>query len=143
MHNTQVKDLMTENPVFIAPDATMEDAAEAMQKNNCGFLPVGTKDDVIGVVTDRDIVIYGLAQGLEYFEKVESFMTDKVFACNEDDYLEDAAEKMRKYKVSRLLVRDHKGHAVGILSFGGILRQEADAEDVANVVKHVTRKAVA
>lgn len=143
MHNTQVKDLMSENPVFIDPEGTMEEAADMMRQNDCGFLPVGTKDNIQGIITDRDIVIRVMAKGLSPFEKVEAFMTEDVFACNEDDYLEDAAEKMRIHKVSRLLVRDHQGHAVGILSFGGILRQDANAEDVANVVKHATRKAVA
>jgi predicted transcriptional regulator len=144
MHNTKVKDLMTQKPMFVQKNNTVRQAADMMKEMDFGFLPVGTKDNVIGIITDRDIVIRAVSTGLSMADElVERYITHQVFACNEDDYLEDAAEKMRTHKVSRLLVRDHQGHVTGILSFGGILRQGASAENVTNVVKHVTQHAVA
>lgn len=136
MRDVKVKDLMTEDPVFIDPGETLTDAAVKMKAMNLGFLPVGSKDAVMGILTDRDIVIRAVAQGLNPSEeKVKFYMTDQTYACNEEDFLEDATEKMRVYKVSRLLVRDHDGHATGVLSLGGILRKEADSHDVAKIVK--------
>lgn len=144
MQNTQVKELMTEDPVFVSMDDTLQKAAEKMEKNDCGFLPVGTKDNVEGVITDRDIVTRAIAKGKDPSkEKVKDYKTDLAYACNENDYLEDAADKMHDHKVSRLLVRNGQGKVVGILSFGGILRKNADADEVANVVKHATHRAVA
>lgn len=145
MKNTKVRDLMTEEPVMIAPDASLKQAAEKMKSVDCGILPVGTKDKLIGIITDRDIVIRALSGGKDPSkEKVSDYMTGKVHCCSEDDYLEDAADKMREHKVSRLVVKNRQGQATGILSFGGILRRNADADEVSNVVKHaVVRPAAA
>ena len=144
MQNTKVKELMTSDPVLITPDASLKEAAAKMEKVDCGVLPVGTKDKVEGIITDRDIVIRAIARGKDPArEKVKDYMTKAVYACNEEDYLEDAADKMRDHKISRLVVKNKQGKVTGILSFGGILRKNADADEVANVVKHATRKAAA
>lgn len=137
MKNTKVKSLMTENPVFIGPEASLQKAAEIMQRNDCGMLPVGTDAELLGVITDRDIVIRAVSTGKDPTrEKVGYYMTSQVYACNENDFLEDAAQKMRLNKVSRLVVKNKAGKAVGILSFGGLLRREADAGEIASIVKH-------
>lgn len=144
MSISQVKDLMTEEPVFIAPDATLREAAIKMKAVNCGMLPVGMEDHVEGIITDRDIVIRALADGADpATTKVSRYMTREVFACNEKDSLTDAAEKMRMHKVSRLLVRNHAGHVTGVLSFGGMLRRNAEASDVAGVIERATSRLIA
>ncbi len=144
MHNTKVKELMTEYPVLIDTDTSLQDAAQTMKDIDCGILPVGSRTKLDGIITDRDIVIRAVSEGKDPSkERVGDYMTIKVFGCNEDDFLEDAADKMRDHKVSRLVVLDHAGQVTGVLSFGGILRKNADAEEVANVVKHATHKAAA
>ncbi|MCE7886695.1 MAG: CBS domain-containing protein [Alphaproteobacteria bacterium PRO2] len=135
---------MSEQPCTIAPDATLQEAARMMANVDCGFLPVCGKSDVIGIITDRDIVIRAISRGKDpQKEKVLNYMTNECFGCREDDYLEDAAEKMREHKVSRLIVRDATGQVSGVLSFGGILRRNADAKEISNVVKHAVRREVA
>ena len=144
MRNRKVKDFMTDQPCTIAPDATLQEAARIMANVDCGFLPVCSKSDVIGIITDRDIVIRAISRGKDpQKEKVLNFMTNDYFGCHENDYLEDAAVKMHDHKVSRLIVRDSKGQISGVLSFGGVLRKSADAGEVANVVKHATPGEVA
>jgi len=139
MKNVMVKDLMTVHPTLISPNATLQEAAEKMKEVDCGMLPVGLKNFVEGVITDRDIMIRAIAEGVDpRAALVKDYMTGRVYACNESDLLEDAAEKMRAHKVGRLVVKDKNGKAVGVLSFGGILRQQADSDEVANVVKHAT-----
>ena len=133
---TKVKDLMTPNPLLISPAATLEQAAKKMETVNCGALPVGTENKLSGIITDRDIVIRAIAHGKNPATvKVGACMTEKVYACNENDSLEEAAEVMQRYKVSRLVVKDKEGHVTGILSFGSILRNEADPKEIAGVVK--------
>lgn len=140
----RVKDMMTENPVFVEPKASLYEAAAKMQFINCGMLPVGDENEVIGVITDRDIVIRALAASKNPASTtVSNCMTREIFACNENDSLNDAAEKMRAHKVSRLLVKNHKGKVVGILSFGGILRKQAAASDVIHVVERATSRLIA
>lgn len=143
MHNTKVKDIMTANPVIIAPGTTLLEAAKKMKEIECGILPVGTNDKIVGMITDRDIVIRALAEEKDPAkEKVENHMTETAYACNEEDFLEDAADKMRTHKVSRLVVKNKQGQVTGILSFGGILRKHASSEEIANIIKHaINRKA--
>ena len=137
MRNAKVKDFMTSEAVLIAPAATLKEAAVKMKAVDCGVLPVGTPDDVQGIITDRDIVIRAVSKGKDITkEKVKDYMTTQVFGCNENDTLEDAAAKMRTHKVSRLVVKNSKGTVKGILSFGGLLRKQADAEEISNIVKH-------
>tara|TARA_R110002124_G_scaffold233406_1_gene398687 strand:- start:55594 stop:56028 length:435 start_codon:yes stop_codon:yes gene_type:complete len=144
MRNTKAGKIMTKSLTFINPNETLEYAAEKMKEIDCGFLPVGTKDAVIGTLTDRDIVIRAISKGLNPArENVEDFMTRTVFSCDEDEYLEDVADKMRIHNVSRLLVRDAQGHMVGVLSFGHILRKNKNADEIANIVEHATRKSAA
>jgi CBS domain-containing protein len=134
---TKVKELMTRHPVLINPGATLEQAAKKMETIDCGALPVGTENKLTGIITDRDIVIRALAHGKNpATEKVSGCMTDEVYACNENDSLEEAAETMHKYKVSRLVVKDKEGKVTGILSFGSLFRNEADPKEIAEVVKH-------
>jgi CBS domain-containing protein len=144
MHNIKVKDLMSVDPVFADPDDTLQKAAQLMKQNDCGMLPVGRDGALEGIITDRDIVIRATAEGAEPFlSEVRLYMTKNVFCCNENDYLEDAAKKMHTHKISRLLVKNRAGQVVGVLSFGGILRQQADAKEIGNIVKHATHDAVA
>lgn len=134
---TKVKELMTAHPELISPNATLQEAARKMAEVNCGALPVGTEKILKGIITDRDIMIRAIAKGKNpATEKVSSYMTDHVYACNENDTLEAAAEKMHEHKVSRLVVRNRDGKAVGILSFGSILRNDASPKEVAGVVRH-------
>ena len=144
---TQVKELMTSHPEMISPAATLDQAAKKMKAVKCGALPVGTENKLKGIITDRDIVIrpqganlwitVTLAEGKNpATEKVGDYMSDPVFACNEKDTLEDAAEKMQQHKVSRLVVRNHEGKVTGILSFGSILKNDANPKEVASIVKH-------
>jgi len=140
----KVKDLMTPDPVLIEPSATLQEAAKKMKRINCGVLPVGTPKKLEGIITDRDIVTRAVSAGKDpAHEKVKTYMTSQVFACNEEDTLHDAAEKMKMHKVSRLVVKNHEGQVTGILSFGGILRQTATDIDVAGIVTRATSRLVA
>lgn len=144
MKNTQVMDVMTENPVFIAPDATLQKAAEMMRDIDCGILPVGTEDRIKGMITDRDIVTRAVAMGMDVTkEQVKDYMTATVHACYEHETLEQAADGMHKNKVGRLIVKNKADGVAGILSFGGILRKNANTEEVAKVVEHALGKEAA
>lgn len=136
---TQVKELMTPHPELVSPNATLQQAAKRMASVRCGALPVGTESKLKGIITDRDIIVRAVAQGKNpATEKVGDYMSEPVFACNELDTLEAAAEKMHEHKVSRLVVRNREGRTVGILSFGSILRNDASPHEIASVIKHAS-----
>lgn len=144
MKNTKAKDLMSEDIVFISPNATLREAGEKMRDVDCGILPVGTEDRIAGIITDRDIVIRAVARGKDVSkEQVRDYMTRDAFSCHENDTLEEVADKMRTHQVSRLLVMDKAERTTGILSFGGILRKDENADEVARVVRHALRSRAA
>jgi CBS domain-containing protein len=95
---------MTEYPVLISPEASLKEAAIAMRNIDCGFLSVGTKNQLVGVIADRDIVIRAIAHGKITTEgSIATYMSTTVYSCNEEDELEDAARKLHDHKVSRLV----------------------------------------
>lgn len=123
-----VKDAMTNSCEYIAPDATLQDAAKLMRKLDCGFLPIADKsgDKLQGVITDRDIVVRAVAEGMDpAATRAEEIKTDKVLYCFEGDGVVTAARSMQSEQVYRLIVlnnRDDKKLS-GIVSLGDIMRE--------------------
>ncbi len=144
MQNIAVKDLMIREPVYIAPAASLEEAACKMKEANCGVLPVGTADRLEGMITDRDIVIRALADGKGSGSQcVRDYMSPDVVFCHENDSLEAAATLMQENKISRLMVKDAKDRTTGILSFGDIIRQNSKGKEIAAIVKRAVKRKAA
>jgi len=141
---TQVKELMTENPIIIPANATLKQAAQKMKSIDCGVLPVGTWDKLEGIITDRDIVIRAVAEGIDAASApARDYMTMDVFYCNEDDTLAQAAEQMRSHGVSRLAVKDRGGKTCGIITFGCIVRKHESLGEIGEVVECAVGKKAA
>ena len=139
---TYVKDLMESGMANISGDASLSDAAQLMKQNNCGFLPVGSETDPMGVITDRDIVLRALSEGKDPSkEKVRDYMTGNICTVPDSSRLEEAANIMRENHVSRLIVTDENGTPCGVLSFGRILRSDEDRTEAGSVVEIATGKA--
>lgn len=135
--NIAVKDIMTTDIAFVTSCTTLKEAAKKMDENACGFLPVGSKEKVVGVITDRDIVVRAVSSGRDAsHECVRDYMTTSVIGCNENDALEDAISKMHLNNISRLIVKDKSGHVVGVLSLGEYLSKFSKASEVVSLVKH-------
>jgi len=141
---TKIKDLMKYNPVTISPESSLTDAAKKMESLDCGILPVGTEDNLEGIITDRDIVLRAVAKGRDTAkEKVNNYMTTEVFYCHADDTLEEAAKAMHAHHVNRLIVKDDSGRMCGVLSFGCILRNGNQMSDIHKVLECTVGKKAA
>ena len=141
MRVTQVKEIMTTNPIIIPPETTLKDASIKMIAVDCGVLPVGTRDKLNGIITDRDIVIRAVANGKDPSkEKVENYLTKALFSCDENDTVEEAADIMRVHHVGRLLVTNSKGDITGILTMGHILRNDTNPLEISTVVQRATQR---
>jgi CBS domain-containing protein len=116
-----VKDAMTDRAETIGPNESLQAAARAMKQNGVGALVVCDEDRVIGILTDRDIVVRNIAEGGAPTEAdVRSAMTPQVIECCEDDELEGAATRMARGAVRRLVVLDASNKLVGLLSVDDI-----------------------
>jgi CBS domain-containing protein len=111
---------MTRDVQIAAPDQSIIDAAKMMAECDCGVLPVGENDRLVGMITDRDIVIRALAQGKAGEAKVRDVMSEDVKYCFEEDDLSKVAHNMGDLQVRRLPVLDKDKRLIGIVSLGDI-----------------------
>jgi CBS domain-containing protein len=126
-----IEEVMTTDVEYIPSDMSLAEAAQCMKKRDCGFLPLGDDPNgkLQGVVTDRDIVMRGVAEGkAPDSTPVSEIKTDKVLYCFKGDDIRDAAYSMRDKQVYRLIVLDSPSNKklCGIVSLGDILRRGED-----------------
>jgi CBS domain-containing protein len=116
----KVSEAMTADVRVANPEETIQQAARTMASLDAGVLPVGEKDHLIGIITDRDIAIRGVAQGKGPTAKVREVMTEEVKYCFDDQDIEEVTRNMADIQVRRLPVLNRSKRLVGILSLGDI-----------------------
>jgi CBS domain-containing protein len=114
----QVSEAMTRNVKIVNPDQSIREAARLMAEIDAGVLPVGDGDRLLGMITDRDIAIRGVAAGKAPDTPVREVMSAEVKYCFEDEDINDAAQNMADIKLRRLPVLNRNKRLVGILSLG-------------------------
>ena len=116
----KVSEAMTRNVLLANPEETIQEAASTMASLDAGVLPVGEKDHLIGIITDRDIAIRGIAQGKGPEAKVRDVMSKDIKYCFDDQDVEEVTRNMADIQVRRLPVINREKRLVGILSLGDI-----------------------
>src|SRR5689334_21498162 len=129
----QVCEIMTREVETIAPDASLQRAAAAMEQMGVGSLPVCEGRQLVGAITDRDIVVRGVATGASPVDMhVRDCMSEDVQWAYEDEDTEEVLARMKVLQVRRLSVLDRQKNLVGIVAFGDIAT-EPDAATPAHV----------
>jgi CBS domain-containing protein len=121
---TQVADLMTRGVRTMKPQDSMLLAAQAMEELDVGALPVCDGEEVVGVVTDRDITIRGVAQNRPQDTQLSELMSTEVECVYEDESIDEVNMKMQNAQVRRLPVLDRQKHLVGMLSLGALAAKD-------------------
>lgn len=116
----KVADVMTAQVATARPTDTVREIAATMAQVDSGAVPVVADGKVLGLVTDRDIVLRVVAEGGSLDAKASEVMTEDVQTVSEETNVADAAAKMASYQIRRLVVTGEKGNMVGILSLGDI-----------------------
>ena len=118
----KVKDAMHKGVDWVNPDTPITEIAKLMREHDIGCIPIGEDDKLVGMVTDRDIVCKGLANGK--FDPgratASDVMTEGIHCCREDDDLAKAVHHMETLKVRRLPVINKNKRMVGMISLGDI-----------------------
>jgi CBS domain-containing protein len=134
-----IRSVMTRNPACCTQGTTLQEAARLMVQHDCGQIPVvdGARQPV-GVITDRDIAIRGVAQGCDPATMtVGECMTSPVTTVQEDRPLEECCQLMEQNKIRRVVVVDGRGGISGIVAQADIALAARDAT-TAEVVKEVS-----
>ncbi len=124
---TTLREIMKGRVKTIHDTDTVAEAARRMKEFDIGSIPVVQGEKVIGMVTDRDIVVRGTAEGIDS-EKARVFdvMTKDVIYVNDDQSIEEAANLMKKNQVRRLIVLNKDKKLSGIFSMGDIIQGEEE-----------------
>jgi CBS domain-containing protein len=139
----RIRDVMTPDAVAAHPETTLMAAAEMMRLLNVGSLPVIEDERVVGIVTDRDIVVRGLALGFNpRGATVADVMTRNVQTCSVDDDVEEVARQMRDLQVRRLLVVDEQERLIGIVSLGDLAIEMEDQALAGRVLEGISEPPV-
>ncbi len=134
----KVKEMMHKGVEWVSPDTSIAAIAKKMRQRDIGAIPVGENDRLVGMVTDRDIAVRGLANGKNVSKlTARDVMTKGVFWCRDSDNAAAAARLMETKHVRRLPVINEKKRMVGMLSLGDI-SHAASQRTAAEMLKAVS-----
>ncbi|MFL6726251.1 MAG: CBS domain-containing protein [Sphingomicrobium sp.] len=134
----KVSEVMTRDVQTIRPDQSARDAANFMLSADAGSIPVTEGDRLIGMITDRDIAVRGVAKGNGPDTPVRELMTNDIVCVRLDDDVEDVASRMSEAQVRRLPVIDEQERLCGIVSLGDLSR-ESDEDTAAEALQGVSQ----
>lgn len=127
----KVRDIMTASVESIQSTDTISDAARIMAKHDVGVLPVLSNRALVGIVTDRDIAVRGVAAGLSSEAPIRRVMTEDVRICSQDDEIEDVLEIMSSEQIRRLPVCRRGEEVIGIVALADAVRRDPEKRDAA------------
>jgi CBS domain-containing protein len=134
----KVSECMTSKVETVRADQTVQEAANFMLQADAGSIPVVDGDRLIGMITDRDIAVRGIAKGNGPDTLVRELMTDDLIVARADDEIEEVARKMSSAQVRRLPVIDREERLCGIVSLGDLAR-ETDNDAAEQALEGVTQ----
>ena len=134
-----LKDLMSPDVQFVSPDMTIEEAARKMRDGDFGMLPVAENDRMIGAISDRDIAIRAVAEGLAASTKVRDVMSDGIAWAYDDDSVEQAAKIMSERQVRRLPVVNRDKRLVGIVALGDFAVESTEIRPTAQALTEISK----
>lgn len=118
----KIRDCMSADVRIARPDDTLESVAQAMAEIDAGVMPVRDGDRLVGMITDRDIAVRGVAKGLGPEDRVSAVMSKDVMYCFEDETVEQVLNNMGDIQLRRLPVLDRDKRLVGIVSLGDLAK---------------------
>lgn len=138
--NRHIRDVMTPNPECVTEKDSIRDVARIMKDSDTGVVPVVEGKKIIGLITDRDIVVRGLAEGKNLENaRVNELMTKSIRSVREDASVSEALELMTNAEIRRVPVVNQNDELVGILSLGDIATQTTQDNRVGKAVEDISQ----
>ena len=137
-------DIMTEDLVYAMPGDTVSEVAQLMKNEDIGPVLIVDSDDsktLVGIVTDRDLVLKVIAEGLDpQTTRVEEVMSKKLVTCRADDDVDVAIKAMAQFQLRRIPVVDDNMELVGIISQADVATRMNQPEKTGEVVKEISEE---
>ncbi|MCD6034305.1 MAG: hypothetical protein K0R63_46 [Rickettsiales bacterium] len=132
-----VRDVMSREPFYCQPTDTLQEVAQEMHKHHTGVMPLGDGTKLKGMVTDRDIAVRAVAEGMGPKTKAQDIMTKEVLYCFQDDGVEEVLENMKQQEVQRLVVlnNEEEKSLVGVVTVSDIAAHCSSQEERDKVVE--------
>jgi len=135
-----IRDVMTPNPVTVSEKDSIREVARIMAREDTGVVPVVDGKKVIGMITDRDIVVRLVAEGKDPSSaRVNEAMTKNVRSIQEDSTVGDALQVMSGAQIKRVPVVNSKNEIVGIVSMGDIATESNETGKVGKTVEDISK----
>ncbi len=135
-----VKECMTKQVELGNPDMTLCEVAKKMRDGKFGMLPIAENDRLVGMVTDRDLVIRGIAESKDPSKtKVSDVMTKSVLYCFEDQTLDEVSENLGEQQIRRLPVLTREKRLVGILSLGDLAQSLEHPDNIEETLTRISK----
>jgi CBS domain-containing protein len=138
----KARDIMTDKVECISPDASVFDAAGKMKLLDVGFIPVCDNDRLVGTITDRDIVVRGVAEKHDLDSmKVQDIMHKGVAYVFEEDRVDEVARKMEEEEIRRVVVLNKDKRLTGVISLGDLSQARGKERLAGHITREITEAA--
>lgn len=132
------REIMTSNVKTTTRDMPLGDVAVMMRDGDMGSIPVLEDGKLVGIVTDRDIVVRSIAEGKDASSPVGEAMTTDIFAVKPDDFVFEAIRLMGDKQVRRIPVVDESGALAGIIAMADIALEMEDEREIAEALEEIS-----
>jgi CBS domain-containing protein len=131
-------EIMTKNVRTAAPDMTLRDAAALMRDGDIGAVPVVEGGRLIGIITDRDIVVRAVSEGTAADSPIRDAMTTELFTVKSDDFVFEAVRLMGDKQVRRIPVINSDGSLAGIIAMADVALEMEDEREIAETLEEIS-----
>jgi len=136
----KVKDIMTKNVACVNPESKVVEAAQLMQKHNVGSIPVVDRSGIVGIVTDRDIIVRNIAHGKNPSDTpVRDVMTGQVITATPDMEVDEITKLMSEKQIRRVPVVENN-MVVGMLSLGDLATDNRFTMEASEALSEISKQ---
>lgn len=131
-----IKEIMSKNIITCSKDESLLKASNLMKKNDIGFLPISDNKKIIGVITDRDIVIKALSNKEDYSNPINDYINKNIITIDVNSNIQDTLKTMGDNKIKRLIVKENN-KVVGIISLSDIINSKYNESSLFDTLKSI------
>lgn len=132
------REIMTGNVKTANREMSLQEVARLMREGDMGAMPIVEDGKLVGIVTDRDIVVRAIAEGKGFDTKIGDVMTTEIFSVKPDDFIFEAIRLMGERQVRRIPVVNEKGELAGIIAMADIALEMEDEREIAETLEDIS-----